>query len=119
MPLLATIASIVGCGPPQPTILAIQGLVTFFAFVAADSIAAKFPQFNLQVAGVRRAIRSSAAVVDGRSPGWGEDDLVNQAAKSLGGFDPRVGFLQRLNEAVSPAGRAERGRISRPFDQHS
>ena len=58
------------------------------------------PEFNLQVAGVRRAIRSSAAVVDGRSPGWGEDDLVDQAAKSLGGLDPRVGFLQRLNEAV-------------------
>lgn len=45
------------------------------------------PEFNLQVAGVRSAIGSSAALVDGRGPGWGEDDLIDQAPEDLGGFD--------------------------------
>lgn len=52
------------------------------------------------MAGVRSTSRSSARLVDGRDPGWGEDDLVDWAPEDLGGFHPGVMFQQRLNEAV-------------------
>jgi hypothetical protein len=52
------------------------------------------------VAGVRSSVPASAPLVDGGSPGWGEDDFVDQAAEDFGGFEPGVGFQQRLNEAI-------------------